>query len=606
MNSGEIGTQAGRIFEYNLPNSWIFRSQEDQNDFGIDGEIEIKDSSGKAIGKESVFKVQIKGEEQSNYIKGNSLLSFTLKLERLRYYFEFKVPVILIVVEVSSEKIYWLPLTNDEDLRVKAAGANSNEFIQIHIPVENTLIRKDDHSASRILDVVTDCWDYLDIKGLKESIIRYPMIPPATLNKKIEDIGEALFKAYHQQLHNLLSDKKYNDVLSRSFELYTSAIVPDKDRFTALLYYWQAFQISPFTNIKREIFRENYNICSSLISLARDQKSRLHRLIAFGKSRQAIFKIQIDQLYAHHHSVNHFKQDSFEHYIFNNQTQEFYRKCCLSLQKIIELCNRVTRDGQFHILTDLFVDVYPSIFAFKGIHKARGSKESIKFLDDWSEKLSSLVMTYCVISGDINKTERLYLLLSASLKDNPDATKNAREIILSSIPEFNQVLNEMEQYVINLNSQEDFFSLSIQEQKNYFLSMAKNLGLDPDDTEGEHYKFMKIGFANYDPTIIMKNCESLFVHYRPGGLLAQSLRMHSLGGMHMMICLKHGHAQGTGNLLNMLYDNTGGPDFGHSFKQSFCDKCSDCRPRNDDWSWTLGWYERAVEKHSSLLDKYKI
>ena len=34
MNAGEIGTEAGRIFEYNLPSSWIFRSQEDQNDFG--------------------------------------------------------------------------------------------------------------------------------------------------------------------------------------------------------------------------------------------------------------------------------------------------------------------------------------------------------------------------------------------------------------------------------------------------------------------------------------------------------------------------------------------------------------------------------------------
>ncbi|EAO4118291.1 DUF4365 domain-containing protein, partial [Salmonella enterica] len=89
MNAGEIGTEAGRIFEYNLPSHWIFRSQEDQNDFGIDGEIELKDGSGKALGKESVFKVQIKGEENSTFIHDNSLLSFTLKTDRLRYYFEF-------------------------------------------------------------------------------------------------------------------------------------------------------------------------------------------------------------------------------------------------------------------------------------------------------------------------------------------------------------------------------------------------------------------------------------------------------------------------------------------------------------------------------------
>jgi hypothetical protein len=108
MNASEIGTKAGRIFAYNLPSCWIFRSQEDQNDFGIDGEIEIKDKSGKALGKESIFKVQIKGEENSTFIREGQVLSFTLNMERLKYYFEFKVPVILVVVEVSSEKIFWL------------------------------------------------------------------------------------------------------------------------------------------------------------------------------------------------------------------------------------------------------------------------------------------------------------------------------------------------------------------------------------------------------------------------------------------------------------------------------------------------------------------
>ncbi|WP_248784659.1 DUF4365 domain-containing protein, partial [Escherichia coli] len=176
MNAGEIGTEAGRIFEYNLPSHWIFRSQEDQNDFGIDGEIELKDGSGKALGKESVFKVQIKGEENSTYINNNTKLSFTIKIERLKYYFEFKVPVILVVVEVSSEKILWLPITNNEDLRIKVASSNENETIQIHIPIENTISRKNIALSEKMLDAVTDCWEYLNIKGLKDSVNRYPVI----------------------------------------------------------------------------------------------------------------------------------------------------------------------------------------------------------------------------------------------------------------------------------------------------------------------------------------------------------------------------------------------------------------------------------------------
>ncbi|MEP0354871.1 DUF4365 domain-containing protein [Paraglaciecola sp.] len=605
MNAGEIGTEAGRIFEYNLPSSWIFRSQEDQNDFGIDGEIELKDDNGKALGKNSVFKVQIKGEERSTYINKGKTLSFTLKLKRLEYYFKFKIPVILVVVEVSSEKIYWLPITNDETLRSKASETGGNESIQVHLLVENNLVRKNDDLANKLLGSVIDCWDYLHIKGLKESVDRFPSVSPASLQKNIEDIGDALFKAHHQKLNNLLFDRDFTGVYQQASEICKSPIVPAKDRFVALLYYWQAFQTSPFTSVKREILEENFKICHWLVSLAREQKSKGHRLIAIGKFRTVKFKLQLEQLHATHHSISKFESDSFEHLIFNNQTHELYRECSLSLQKIIELCNRLTRDGQYHVLAGLFTDIYASVLLFKGIHNSRGSKESIEFLDFWHESMALLVMTYCVITKDVFKIERLYLLMSTSLKEDPKATQEARKLILSSLSDFEEALDSIEKFILDIDDNKDFYSLSIEEQKAYFTSMAKNLGMDPDDPESEYGHIVDMGLKNYDPSSIMRNCESLFVHYRPGGIIAQSLRMHSTGGMHLLVCLKHGYAQGTGNLLTRLYDDSDGPSFGHSFKEQNCDKCSDCNPRSAEWSWSLKWYKSAVEDNRDILSKYK-
>lgn len=605
MNAGEIGTEAGRIFEYSLPSSWMFRSQEDQNDFGIDGEIELKDENGKALGKDSLFKVQIKGEEHSTYINEGKTLSFNLRMERLRYYFEFKVPVILVVVEVSSEKVYWLPITNDEVLRVKAKKSEQNDSIQVHLPIENNLVRKNDGLANRMLDSVIDCWDYLNIKGLKESIDRYPVVSPSSLNQKIEDIGDALFKAYHQQLNNLLFDKNFNGVFEKASEICLSPIVPAKDQFVALLYYFQAFQISPFTNVKREIFEEYFNICHLLINLAREQKSRVHRLIAIGKSRRVKFKLQLDQLHATHHSINYFDKESLEHLIFNNQTQQLYRECCVSLQKIIELCNRLTRDGEYHVLSDLFIDFYASILIFRTVHDARGTKESIDFLDHWHENMASLVMTYCVITKDIFKIERLYILICTLLKEDQKATKEVRKVILSSLPDLELNLDGLENAVLEASEHQDFYAISIEEQKAFFVKMAKNLGMDPDDPESEFGHIVEMGLKNYDPSSIMKNCEYLFVHYQPGGIIAQSLRMHSAGGMHLLVCLKHGYAQGTGNLLTLLYDDSDGRNLGYSFKQQNCDKCSDCQPRPEEWSWNLKWYEAAVEENEDFLNKYK-
>ena len=126
MTPGEIGTEAGRIFEYNLPSNWIFRSQEDQNDHGIDGEIEVKDSNGMAQGKEFVFKVQIKGEGTSNFIDNDKKLSFNLKTSRLKYYLSFNIPVILVVVETSSEKIYWISITDNEELIAKVSNVKTD------------------------------------------------------------------------------------------------------------------------------------------------------------------------------------------------------------------------------------------------------------------------------------------------------------------------------------------------------------------------------------------------------------------------------------------------------------------------------------------------
>ncbi|MDV7341336.1 DUF4365 domain-containing protein [Terasakiella sp. A23] len=605
MNATEIGIEAGRIFQYNLPNNWIYRSQEDQDDFGIDGEIELKNEIGKALGSDSVFKIQIKGEENSNYINNGKVLSFTLKVEKLNYYFEFNIPVILIVVEVSSEKVYWLPLTNNEELRRKANISNQNRTIQIHLPVENILERRNEALANNLIQVVSDCWGYLAIKGLENEVKRYPTLSPSKLEDRIQSTGDALYKAHHQKLNNLLSDKKFEDLYQTASEILKSPIVPASDRFIALLYYWQAFQIAPFKQATKDILEENFGICNLLIHLAREQKSKAHRLIAIGKSRSMKFKFQLDQLYATHHSINHFEKNSLEHFIFNSQTHEMYKDCCLSLQKIIHLCNRLTLNDQFDILAGVYADICGLIGTFQSVHTARGAKESVEFLEGWHESTLFLVLSYCLITKDVFKLKKLYLEISLKFHENNALRQKARNYILSSLPEFKSYLDHIEKSVKETIENRDFFSLPIEEQKALFTIKAKNLGMDPDDPEAEYGHIIETGLKNYDPTDIMKNCESLFVHYRPGGIIAQSLGMHSAGGMHLLICLKHGHAQGTGNLLSELYDRHSDQEFLRGFKQYHCESCLDCQPREKDWVWSLMWYQEAVEENKELLGRYK-
>ena len=220
--------------------------------------------------------------------------------------------------------------------------------------------------------------------------------------------------------------------------------------------------------------------------------------------------------------------------------------------------------------------------------------------------MALLVMTYCVITKDFFKIERLYYIMSTLLIKNQESTVEARKLILSRMPAIEEVLDAIEDSIWDLDENKgDFYSLDIEEQKTYFTNMAKGLGMDPDDPENELGEIVNLGLKNFDPSGIMRDCENLFVHYRPGGLIAQSLRMHSVGGLHWLICLKHGHAQGTGNLLTLLYDDSSEANLGYCFKQKNCDKCTDCKPRSDDWAWSLKWYEAALEENKDILSKYE-
>ncbi|WP_444958237.1 DUF4365 domain-containing protein [Microbulbifer sp. ZKSA002] len=605
MNAGEIGVEAGRIFTYNLPSNWIYRSQEDQDDFGIDGEIEIKDERGKALGKNSVFKVQIKGEEVSTFINGGAVLSFTIKIERLKYYLNFRIPVILVVVEVSSERIFWLPITNDTKLREDVFSSKNTESMQIHIPVDSRLVRKDKNSFDGLFDAVVDCWDYLSIKGLKESTSRFGDLEPLSLSERIGELGDTLYQAFHQQLDNSLAKYNYDEVYQTAGNLLASAIVPPKDRFVAALYYLQAFNIAPYKSVRYEILQEKQMLCIQLIDLARKSGIRGQRYIAFGKARSIAFRSVLDELHATHFSAFSHEEGSLYRLIFESKIQEMHYDCSVLLKKIIDLCNRLLKEGQYHILADIFIDIYAGILIFNDVHKERGGRESIDFLEGWSNNMSTFVMSYLVAVRDASRIYRLYLLVASQVDVSPDVVKRIRQRVVEYLPHLDGKLDQAEQIVfehkenIKINN---FYDLSVEEQKSYFYRQAKSLRLDPDDSECEFGRVVARALVNYDPTEIMRDCSNLFVCYRPGGIIAETLQMHSAGGFHFMVCLKHGHKMATGGLLKDLYDN---PDT-QGFRERFCGNCSDCEPRDTSWSWSLRWYAGECETHKEILARCKL
>ncbi|HGY9608537.1 DUF4365 domain-containing protein [Vibrio harveyi] len=605
MNAGEIGESAGRVFKYKAPLNWIIRSQEDQDDHGIDCEIELKDSSGKALGKESVFKIQLKGQEHCTLIENDTKVSFSVSLERLKYYLSFNIPVILVVVDVTTEDIYWVSVTDNDTIRSNVSKSSS-KTLTVHLPVANKLEKNNADSFASLLSSVESCWNFLSLRDLKVAVENCTTLQPENLDKCIDQVGDALFKAYHIKLDKLFCDRDFNELYKQASDLIKSPVVPVKDRFLATLYFERAFNIEPYTKVKNQQIEEQLKLCDLLLNLARKQRESVYRLSAMAKVRSQFFGIHIEQLHAVHHTNQHFESNSFEYLFINGEAHKQYNDACVQLQKLINLCHRLIKAGQFNILADLMCDISLSIGLFKTVHSARGSESAIAFLDDWYQQIMQVVLTYVAITEDYRKIEQLYLMLNVQSELKSIIKFDARSLIIEKLPEANDLLERLDDVMKANDSSPKFYDASVEEQKRFLTDLAKNLGVDPDDKDCELGQIVARGLVNYDPTNVIGHCEHMFVDYRPGGIVAEQLHMHSAGGMHLLVCLKHGYAAGTGNILLQAFDNDKAPAFAQGFKQQHCDKCNDCMPRDGEWVWSLRWQHSERAKYSKILNKYGI
>lgn len=601
MTPGEIGIEAGRIFAYNLPSNWLFRSQEDQNDHGIDAEIEVTDKNGVAQGSEFVFKVQIKGEANCTLLKSQQVVSFNLPANKLKYYLSFNIPVILVVVDVSSEIIYWVSITDNDDLISKAETIETSST-QIHIPTHNVIKRRDEQLAQNVLDAVISAWDFLALKGVKGSIQRFSSLDPQRLESRISEMGNALYKAHHQHLEKLLGQRDFSTIYKVSADLLMSAIVPAADRFVAGLFYRIALRAAPLHHAIVEQVNDVAQISMILISLARKEKSVNLRHYAFGLARAAKLKYEIDSLAANANAAKALNS-SPEGYLFRLQLHEQYKTVCTSIKKVIDLLSLVAHKGQYHILYETYLECVTSLISFRIIQQEKGSEESVQFFQTWMVAIFQFCLSYSLLSKDFDRAERLYSLALHSSLLSTDEISALRSFIGTMSPDGLEIIINVEnnhEPIVGTN----FLDVSTEYQKSYFRNTARNMGMDPEDPDNIMGQIVARALMNYDPAAIVKNCESLFVHYRPGGIVANSLQMHSAGGMHLLVCLKHKYAHGTGNLLSLLYE----PEVdipGHGFKKTHCDNCTDCKPRPSDWNWSLAWQESEIIKHGDILKLYK-
>ena len=94
----EIDELACKQFANVLPPFWLVRDQ--LKDYGIDKEVEVFE---KGISTGIIFKVQVKGTENTKFTSDCALISFSLSLDDAIYFCEeLNVPMVLVLCDVKS------------------------------------------------------------------------------------------------------------------------------------------------------------------------------------------------------------------------------------------------------------------------------------------------------------------------------------------------------------------------------------------------------------------------------------------------------------------------------------------------------------------------
>lgn len=606
MNAKEIGRRAGRVFSFYLPDNWSFRSQEDQEDYGIDAEIEIITPQDKATGL--IFKAQIKGQKVVTIIEEGKKVSFSLSLERLQYYMSnVEIAVILFVIDVTNEVIYWHSLQNDEELRqrMNEALVKEQDSIKVHLLTSNTLQRNNIRELGYAINLNID---WLRLNALRK--INYSDIfhksTDQTVQNWLEQAKDQSFHAYMTKFERLYIDRKYDELLELIQRVFPAETEKKELRFYSALYAEKICE-QQMGVMSEDYYESVFDIYWKILFLVRNNKfNKYFQLYSILLFRSWLLRKQIQIDYHQFISSKLTKDDALATWVLESVRVKSSLKLTLNLVKTVRLVNNSIKQNNPDIFLNIFPKLATSIILL--VHKLRdeGQKESVEVLEGW--------LGYCTDLGlklaSQSSQEEIYILflnifvsLKAYSRDQIHYLTKARNMLEVVFREdlkkfFLEYLNKLEEKFTN---ESDEYSLSADEELDFYKKHAKKLGFDFDDPNNEFGQIIKQGLEDYNPQRVLKDCENLLVFNSSGlGIPAKMVGLPS-ATQKIIHCTEFKYTGG-GWILDVAYKGVGGiPDSG--FKNRHCINCIKCQPRAEDWKWDSKWQAEMYRDNMELYKK---
>lgn len=102
-------TASFKIFSNQIPNHWIIR-EVTERDYGIDCYVEIVDKDNNLTGHLILFQLKSTASISWSEKKANTYNFPAIDIGVVNYWFQFRVPVFICLVDLAEEKIFFLPV----------------------------------------------------------------------------------------------------------------------------------------------------------------------------------------------------------------------------------------------------------------------------------------------------------------------------------------------------------------------------------------------------------------------------------------------------------------------------------------------------------------
>ena len=370
MNAKEIGRRAGRIFAFSLPDNWSLRSQEDQEDYGIDAEIEIITPQDKATGL--IFKAQIKGQKTVTLIEDGKKVSFSLSLERLQYYMSHvEIAVILFVVDVTKEVVYWHSLQDDDELRkrMKEALVKEQDSITIHLLTSNILQRDNVKELGKAININIDWLRLSALRKINYSDI-FQTSTDQTVQSWLEQAKTQSFHAYMTQFERLYTEKKFDELLELIHKIFPAQTEKNELRFYAGLYAEKICE-QQLGVMSEEYYESSFDIYQQILFLVRHNKfNKYFQLYSILLFRSWLLRKQIQVDYHQFMSSKLTKDNPLAAWVVDSVRAKFSLKLTLNLVKTIRLVNNSIKQENPNVFLDIFPKLGTSISILGGVSKS--------------------------------------------------------------------------------------------------------------------------------------------------------------------------------------------------------------------------------------------